>query len=108
MPKRECTSLGRGRLNTVDPAFGSLLNPQGWNRYSYALNDPVALVDPSGLLAAKNCSSSTETAFNGDGKIRMGIECDGGGGGWNVSAFFQTPWFGFQQRGVGQVEPPSR
>ena len=31
-------------VNSVNPA-----NPQSWNRYVYALNNPLALVDPSGL-----------------------------------------------------------
>jgi hypothetical protein len=32
-------------VNAVDPT-----NPQSWNRYGYALNNPLANVDPSGLL----------------------------------------------------------
>jgi len=40
-----------GRFMTPDPYRGSamLSNPQSWNRYSYAGNDPVNAHDPSGL-----------------------------------------------------------
>jgi RHS repeat-associated protein len=40
-----------GRLTTVDPALdleSALLDPQRWNRYSYALNAPGNFVDPDG------------------------------------------------------------
>ncbi len=42
---------GLGRFNSVDPTLGSLRaeNPQTLNRYSYALNNPLAFVDPDGL-----------------------------------------------------------
>ena len=32
----------------MDPALGSSNSAQGWNRYSYALNSPVVLVDRDG------------------------------------------------------------
>jgi RHS repeat-associated protein len=40
-----------GRFITPDPllASGHPLNPQTWNRYTYALNNPVRYVDPDGL-----------------------------------------------------------
>jgi len=39
-----------GRFVSVDPSRVSvqLFNPQSWNRYSYALNDPLVYVDPNG------------------------------------------------------------
>jgi len=49
-PAREYSIQGRwpspdpAGLAAVDP-----MNPQSWNRYAYALNDPTDLVDPSGL-----------------------------------------------------------
>jgi len=39
-----------GRFTSVDPAMGSARKsmPQSWNRYSYVLNRPLSLVDPTG------------------------------------------------------------
>jgi RHS repeat-associated protein len=37
-----------GRMNRVDPIFAGLFHPQKWNRYSYALHNPISLVDPTG------------------------------------------------------------
>jgi len=40
-----------GRFTSVDPlmASGRASLPQSWNRYSYVLNNPLNLIDPSGL-----------------------------------------------------------
>jgi RHS repeat-associated protein len=40
-----------GRFNSVDPATSSFRpeNPQSWNRYTYVLNNPLNLNDPTGL-----------------------------------------------------------
>jgi RHS repeat-associated protein len=42
--------VGAGRFLSVDPTWISadLLQPQTWNRYSYALNNPVNMTDPDG------------------------------------------------------------
>jgi RHS repeat-associated protein len=47
---RQYTPL-QGRWMGPDPYMGSYdqANPQSFNRYSYAMNNPVALTDPSGL-----------------------------------------------------------
>ncbi len=39
-----------GRFTSVDPAMGSARKsmPQSWNRYSYVLNRPLSLIDPTG------------------------------------------------------------
>jgi len=37
-----------GRFMSVDPVGGTVGSSQSWNRYSYVLNSPVALVDPDG------------------------------------------------------------
>ena len=58
-----------GRFNRPDPYDGSYdaTNPQSLNRYTYALNNPLVLVDPSGLyecytLAEEGISRSFPTA----------------------------------------------
>lgn len=42
---------GQGRFTSVDPLLASarLGNPQSWNRYAYVINNPLRLVDPSGM-----------------------------------------------------------
>lgn len=39
-----------GRFTAVDPVFAGVSNPQNWNRYAYALNNPLVYVDPTGLV----------------------------------------------------------
>lgn len=41
----------QGRFTSPDPllASGQIFRPQSWNRYSYALNQPLVRTDPSGL-----------------------------------------------------------
>lgn len=38
-----------GRFMSPDPLMGSLSNPQSLDRYAYVANDPLNLVDPSGM-----------------------------------------------------------
>jgi RHS repeat-associated protein len=39
-----------GRMNGPDPLFGNVIRtPQSWNRYSYVRNQPLTLVDPTGM-----------------------------------------------------------
>lgn len=44
-----------GRFISVDPVGGSNTDPQSWNRYAYALNNPVTVTDPSGQCAEDLC-----------------------------------------------------
>jgi RHS repeat-associated protein len=43
-------SSAQGRFTSVDPEFASasLVDPQRWNGYSYATNNPYKFVDPNG------------------------------------------------------------
>jgi RHS repeat-associated protein len=51
------------RFNSPDLLPGSLLLPQTLNRYVYAVNDPVNLVDPTGMMS---CIGGTEYDFVGE------------------------------------------
>ncbi|QOY91374.1 RHS repeat-associated core domain-containing protein [Paludibaculum fermentans] len=44
-----------GRFTSADPyrASGGVEDPQSWNRYTYVENDPVNLLDPSGLVSCR-------------------------------------------------------
>jgi len=42
-----------GRFVSVDPIAGKPLDPQSWNRYAYALNSPMAYIDPTGRAPNK-------------------------------------------------------
>ena len=49
-----------GRFMSPDPLLnsGHPSNPQTWNRYAYTLNNPLNIVDPTGLYnLANNCAS---------------------------------------------------
>jgi RHS repeat-associated protein len=46
-------SAATGRFLSVDPNIdvkSNLRNPQGWNRYAYAQNNPINRIDPDGRL----------------------------------------------------------
>ena len=50
----------QGRFVSADPAGNFVAdpgNPQSWNLYSYALNNPLAFIDPSGLFT--DCPGAT-------------------------------------------------
>ncbi len=53
---------GLGRFMTPDPlmASGHARNPQTWNRYAYALNNPVRFVDPDGMEVPDSCAKDSK------------------------------------------------
>lgn len=50
----------QGRFTSSDPlmASGMTVNPKTWNRYAYALNNPLRYTDPTGLRACTDASCS--------------------------------------------------
>jgi RHS repeat-associated core domain len=50
-------SGAQGRFTSPDPLMASarISDPQTWNRYSYALNNPLKYVDPNGMDVPKEC-----------------------------------------------------
>jgi RHS repeat-associated protein len=60
-------SSGLGRFLAVDPSGASIFkpNPQTWNRYSYVLNQPLALRDPNGKWSSWDHSRIIDLAFRG-------------------------------------------
>ena len=51
-------SSAQGRFTSVDPLMASshTSNPQSWNRYAYALNNPLRFVDPNGMDVPAACA----------------------------------------------------
>jgi len=62
-------SPSQGRWISPDPlgrGAVTLANPQSWNRYSYVLNNPLALTDPTGMY---NCTGGDDDDDD-DGSVR--------------------------------------
>jgi RHS repeat-associated protein len=55
-----------GRFMTPDPLLNSGRpgSPQTWNRYSYALNNPLKIVDPTGLYNLNNTCAGDDKKCN--------------------------------------------
>ena len=66
-----------GRFSSSDPLAGSLGDPQSLNRYAYVRNDPISLIDPSGLSCSNKEQFRTPEAY--------AAFCPGGTGGGGVS-----------------------
>ncbi len=49
-----------GRFLSVDPVLGRAAQPQSWNRYSYALNNPVNYTDPTGEVTANQIAEGVQ------------------------------------------------
>jgi RHS repeat-associated protein len=53
---------GQGRFTSVDPlsASASVSRPQSLNRYSYTLNNPLRMTDPSGMSPSDNAGQAVD------------------------------------------------
>jgi RHS repeat-associated protein len=60
-----------GRFMQADPRIAQPFNLQNFDRYSYVLNNPLNLVDPSGFEVASGCATSADSD----------VDCEGSGGG---------------------------
>jgi RHS repeat-associated protein len=70
-----------GRFMSPDPLLnsGHPGNPQTWNRYSYALNNPLKIKDPTGLYNVncgddKSCQKSAERLKKGLEKLQNKVD----------------------------------
>lgn len=66
-----------GRFTSVDPLMASAksVNPQTLNRYTYVLNNPYRMVDPTGLEESP-LDSETELAFGHLGNLVDSVEAE--------------------------------
>ncbi len=98
-----------GRFTTVDPGHvaGDIFDPQTWNGYSYALNNPLRYVDPDGylpigiecpggIMTDDGCISSSDFQFaqtSGQLASSTGPSVTAGDAqSWSASNTPQTPW----------------
>ncbi|MFZ1974532.1 MAG: RHS repeat-associated core domain-containing protein [Candidatus Acidiferrales bacterium] len=49
-----------GRFMSPDPIAGTIENPQSLNRYAYVLDNPLALTDPTGMIAVWSDSKKSK------------------------------------------------
>jgi RHS repeat-associated protein len=93
-----------GRFTTVDPVFAGVSNPQRWNRYAYALNNPTVYVDPTGLFGDSCLFPCDHAQANSSNSWLYNFYFLG----WSVpdsSDFYFGPNRGEIQRGRNQGNP---
>ena len=91
-------SPAQGSWLSPDPYDGSydLGNPQSFNRYTYALNNPLSLIDHSGLDHCEGGSSTagydpTTGSFGGVTDLNSLSGCQAAGGQWVIDPPPQDP-----------------
>jgi RHS repeat-associated protein len=63
----------QGRFTSADPLSGNPHRPQSWNRYAYVLNNPLKLIDPTGMSAVRSTDdSSVDVRGHGVGALSLG------------------------------------
>ena len=78
-----------GRFLSVDPVAGSPSRPQSWNRYAYASNNPVMMIDPDGRRSTSSDqpdSDEKQTPSAQDTATEDNTTCDDSGCYTNVVA----------------------
>ncbi len=66
------------RFLSVDPAGGDPVRPQSWNRYAYALGNPVQYVDPDGQTALVFTVASGEGLYEAFGHSAVFVQAADG------------------------------
>lgn len=76
-----------GRFTQVDPLHvgAAMTDPQRWNRYAYAGNNPLRWTDPSGLLKEPRPTPTFRSGVNGCEDFPS--FCFGGGGGVPIEEY---------------------
>jgi RHS repeat-associated protein len=62
------------RMTSADPTVTDPLNPQGWNRYSYVGNDPLAFTDPNGFSWLSSFFHSVANFFTHNPIVRAIVQ----------------------------------
>jgi hypothetical protein len=68
-----------GRFMSPDPIAGNVMNPQSWNRYAYAANNPLKFTDPSGLRCYWDDATVDDPVADGGADA---LQCSNDGGSW--------------------------
>jgi hypothetical protein len=87
-----------GRFLSADPFIDCAGSTQGWNRYSYVKNSPLALKDPSGFSSVATRGMSVAFQVR---RIEFGPKGDGGARSGGVRMALHLVWrrSSFQVRG---------
>jgi RHS repeat-associated protein len=92
-----------GRMMSADPHSGTMLhifNPQRWNMYAYALNNPLTFVDPTGMDAVAVNFSGMVGGLGHEGILA--ISSDGSA---TYSRFGPASGLGLDSPGQADVTP---
>ncbi len=87
-----------GRFVSADEVFGDQGTPQSWNRYSYVMNNPTTLLDPTGFATCVqdefgllHCDESIGVSGSGESAPSWDLEND-----WAHRLDWDTPtWSSF-------------
>jgi len=97
----------QGRFTSPDPLLesGSPSQPQSWNRYSYAINNPLKYTDPDGLRYVQRTLGDGSTQYGWcatdecyDNSIDKNAK---GYAGWTAATFDESKSFEYTARGIG-------
>jgi RHS repeat-associated protein len=62
-------SAAQGRFTSTDPVSGQISNPQSFNAYSYAWNNPLKYTDPTGMVVSWEDSKKGRDGYTNNQRI---------------------------------------